>query len=80
MRWPPVHLSTGAGREEVMRKGREEEARCVRAVCDVCAAHSDRAAVDVDVDTQRSSLCEDETNFALNARRRGGGGGGGCLY
>ena len=53
MRRPPGHLITGAGREEVMRKGGGEEARsiavCVRCTCDVCAAHGDRAAVGVDV-------------------------------
>ena len=39
MRRPPGHLITGAGREEVMRKGGGEEARSVRCMCDVCAAH-----------------------------------------
>ena len=48
-----------------MRKGGGEEARSVRAVCDVCAAHGDRTAADVDVDTQGSSLREDETHFLL---------------
>ena len=38
MRRPPGHLITGAGREEVM-KGGGEEARSVRCMCDVCAAH-----------------------------------------
>ena len=42
------HLITGAGREEMMRKGGGEEARSVRCMCDVCAAHGDRAAVGVD--------------------------------
>ena len=37
-------------------------------MCDVCAAHGDRAAVGVDVDAQGSSLREDETHFPLNAR------------
>ena len=46
-----MHLSTGAWREEVMRKG-GEGARSVRTMCDVCAAHGDRAAVGGDVDTQ----------------------------
>ena len=36
--------------EEETRKGGGEEARNVRCMCDVCAAHSDRAAVGVDVD------------------------------
>ena len=31
------HLITGAGREEVLRKGGGEEARSVRCMCDVCA-------------------------------------------
>ena len=39
IRRPPGHLITGAGREEVMRKGGGEEARSVRCMCDVCAAH-----------------------------------------
>ena len=33
---PPGHLITGAGREEVMKKGGGEEARSVRCMCDVC--------------------------------------------
>ena len=32
-----------------MRKGGGEEVRSVRCMCDVCAAHGDRAAVGVDV-------------------------------
>ena len=68
MRRPPGHLITGAGREEVMRKGGGEEARSVRCMCDVCAAHGDRAAVGVDVDAQGSGLREDESHFPLNAR------------
>ena len=52
IRSPPGHFITGAGREEVMRKGGGEEARSVRCMCDVCAAHGDRAAVGVDVDAQ----------------------------
>ena len=40
---PPGHLLTGAGREEVLRKTGGEEARSVRCMCDVCAAHGDRA-------------------------------------
>ena len=56
---PPGHLSTGAGREEVMRKGQGEEARSVRCMCDVCAAHSNRAAVGVGVDAQGSGFRED---------------------
>ena len=67
MRKPPGHLITGAGREEVMRKGRGEEARSVRCMCDVCAAHGERAAVGVDVDAQGSGLREDVTHFSLNA-------------
>ena len=56
MRRPPGHLITSAGREEVMRKGGGEEVRSVRCMCDVCAAHGDRAAVGVDVDAQGSGL------------------------
>ena len=51
-----------------MRKGGGDKARSVRAVCDVCAAHGDSAAVCVDVDKQGSSLREDETHFPFNAR------------
>ena len=51
-----------------MRKGGGEEVRSVRCMCDVCAAHGDRAAVGVDVDAQGSSLREDESHFPLNAR------------
>ena len=51
-----------------MKKGGGEEARSVRCMCDVCAAHGDRAAVGVDVDAQGSSLREGETGFPLNAR------------
>ena len=40
----------------------------MRCMCDVCAAHGDRAAVGVDVDAQDSSLREDETHFPINAR------------
>ena len=40
----PGHLITGAGREEVMRKGGGEEARSVRCMCDVCAAHEELVA------------------------------------
>ena len=68
MRMPPGHLITRAGREEVMRKGGGEEVRSVRCMCDVCAAHGDRAAVGVDVDAQGSGLREDESHFPLNAR------------
>ena len=68
MRRPPGHLIIGSGREEVMRKGRGEEARSVRCMCDVCAAHGDRAAVGVDVDAQGSGLCQHESHFPLNAR------------
>ena len=34
-------LLTGTRREEVRGKGGGEEARSVRIVCDVCAAHGD---------------------------------------
>ena len=51
-----------------MRKGGGEEVRSVRCMCDVCAAHGDRAAVGVDVDAQGSGLREDESHFPLNAR------------
>ena len=68
IRRPSGHLITGAGREEVMRKGGGEEVRSVRCMCDVCAAHGDRAAVGVDVDAQGSSLREDETHFPFDAR------------
>ena len=63
----PGHLITGAKREEVLRKGGGEEARSVRCMCDVCAAHGGRAAVGVDVDAQGSGLREDETHFPLIA-------------
>ena len=33
MKKPPEHLITGAGREEVLRKGGGEEARSVRCMC-----------------------------------------------
>ena len=52
----------------MLRKGGGEEARSVRCICDVCAAHGDRAAVGVDVDVQGSGFREDETPFPLNAR------------
>ena len=52
----------------MMRKGGGEEARSVRCICDVCAAHGDRAAVGVDVDAQGSGFREDETHFPFNAR------------
>ena len=66
MRCPQAgHLITGTEREKVMRQGGGEEARSVRAVCDVCAAHVDKAAVRVDVGAQGSSLREDETHFPL---------------
>ena len=42
--------------------------RSVRCMCDVCAAHGDRAAVGVDVHAQGSSLREDESHFPLNPR------------
>jgi len=67
MRRPPGHLITGAGREEESRKG-GEEARSVRCMRDVSAAHGGRAAVGVDGDAQGSGLREDETHFPLNAR------------
>ena len=68
MRMPPGYLITGAGREEVMRKGAGEEARSVRCMCDVCSAHGDKAAVGVDVDAQGSDFREDEIHFSLNSR------------
>ena len=68
IRRPSGHLITGAGREEVMRKGGGEEVRSVRCMCDVCAANGDWAAVGVDVDAQSSSLREDETHFPFDAR------------
>ena len=52
----------------MLRKEGGEEARSVRCMCHVCAAHGDRAAVGVDVDAHASSLAEDETHFPLNAR------------
>ena len=42
------------------------EARSVRCMGDVCAAHGDRSAVGVD-DAQGSGLREDDTHFPLNA-------------
>ena len=55
-----------------MRKGGGEEVRSVRCMCDVCAAHGDRAAVGVDVDAQGSSLREDESHFPLLRLKKGG--------
>ena len=49
-----------------MEKEGREEARSVRGMRDVCAAHDDRSTVGVDVDAQGSSLREDETHFPLN--------------
>ena len=49
-----------------MRKGGGEEVRSVRCMCDVCAAHGDRAVVGVDVDAQGSGLREDESHFPLD--------------
>ena len=37
-------------------------------MCDVCAAHCDKAAVRVDVDAQGSSLREVVTHFTLHAK------------
>ena len=42
--------------------------RSARCMCDVWAAHYDRAAGGVDVDAQGSGLREDESHFPLNAR------------
>jgi hypothetical protein len=50
MRRPPGHLMTGAGREEVLRKGGGEETRSVRCMCDVCGEREEerrREACDV---------------------------------
>ena len=44
MRRPHGHLITGAGREEVLRKGGGEEARSVRCMCDVYTAHEELVA------------------------------------
>ena len=44
-----------------MRKGGGEEARSGRCMCDVFAAHGNRAAIGVDVDAQGSGFGEDET-------------------
>ena len=43
-----------------------EEDRSVRVVCDVCAAHGERADAGVNVDTQGSNLREDETHFDVH--------------
>ena len=51
-----------------MRKRGGKEARSLRAVCDVCVAHGDRAAVGVDIDVQDSSPHEDATHFPLDGR------------
>ena len=48
-------------REDIMRKGRGEEERSVRTMCDVCADYDESAAVGIDVDTQGCSLVGDET-------------------
>ena len=52
-----------------MRKGGGEEARSVKAVamCVRRRCDGDRAAVGVDVHSQGSSVCEDETHFPLAA-------------
>ena len=55
-----------------MRKGGGGETRNMRGMCDVRAAHGDRAAIRVDVDAQGSSLGEDETHFSLSAWQRKG--------
>ena len=57
----------GGGDAKERRRGGEKRAMYV-CVCDVCAAHGDRAAVGVDVDAQGSGLREDESHFPLNAR------------
>ena len=66
---PPWALNYGSGEGGGVVTGRRRasEARSVRCMCDVCAAHGDRAAVGVDVDVQGSGLREDETHFPLNA-------------
>ena len=71
MRRPPGHLITGAGRE-VLRKGGGEAARSVRCICDVCAAHGDRAAVGVDVDAQvKGHSCVIASIHGSSARNMG---------
>ena len=45
-----------------MGNGGSEEARSVRAVCDLCVAHCNRAVIGVVANTQGSSLREDETH------------------
>ena len=49
------HLNYESGEGGGVRKGGGEEVSSVRCMCDVCAAHGDRAAVGVDVDAQRPS-------------------------
>ena len=56
----PCALKYGNGEGGGDEKGGGEEARSVRAMCDVCAAHGDRAAVGVDFNEQGSSLREDQ--------------------
>ena len=54
----------------LLKGGGEEATGSVRAVCDVCAAHDDRAAVGVGVDAQESSLLQ-RYPFPLDAQVRG---------
>jgi len=67
----PWALNYGSGKggddEKGRRRGGERRANPVRCMCDVCAAHGDRAAVG-DVDARSSGFHEDETHFPLNAR------------
>ena len=65
MRRSPGHLITRAGREEVMRKGGGEEVRSVRCMCDVCAAHGDRAAA-LGAAARRSGSCQGKRNLACH--------------
>ena len=60
MRRPPGHLITGAGREEVMRKGGGEEARSVRCMCDV---HSISAAFESPWNHFGDAWCKHDFDF-----------------
>jgi hypothetical protein len=52
----------------VIRKEEGDETRSKQAVCDVCAAHGERAAVGVNADAQGRSLRKDETHVPLDAK------------